>query len=50
MLKYYFFIKKYFNLVVDVGFEPTKHEAAGLKSAPFDHSGNLPCSLWDLNP
>ena len=25
--------------IVEVGFEPTKHNAADLKSAPFNHSG-----------
>lgn len=29
--------------VASEGFEPPKHSAADLQSAPFGHSGNLPC-------
>ena len=31
-------------LVGDGGFEPPKHNATDLQSAPFDRSGNLPKS------
>ena len=34
-----------------VGFEPTKHFATDLKSAPFDRSGIRPwCTQWGSNP
>ena len=34
------------------GFEPSKHDATDLQSAPFGHSGILPYWSWwtDLNP
>ena len=28
------------------GFEPSKHEATDLQSAPFGHSGILPYEIW----
>ena len=34
--------KTNFLQVNRVGFEPTKHDAADLKSAPFDRSGTCP--------
>ena len=46
----------YLGLVGEGGFEPPKHDATDLQSAPFGHSGILPYevvwwSLWtDLNP
>ena len=32
----------YFGLVGEGGFEPPKHDATDLQSAPFGHSGILP--------
>ena len=40
------------SLVGEDGFEPSKHDATDLQSAPFGHSGILPYWSWwtDLNP
>ena len=40
------------TLVGEDGFEPSKHDATDLQSAPFGHSGILPYWSWwtDLNP
>ena len=35
-----------FETVAGEGFEPPKHSAADLQSAPFGHSGNLPSSAF----
>ena len=32
-------------MVGDGGFEPPKHNATDLQSAPFDRSGNLPKTI-----
>ena len=39
-------------MVGEDGFEPSKHDATDLQSAPFGHSGILPYWSWwtDLNP
>ena len=34
-----------FSLVGEDGFEPSKHDATDLQSAPFGHSGILPYSV-----
>ena len=38
------------ELVVAVGFEPTKHIASDLESLPFDRSGTLPLPYMGLEP
>ena len=34
--------KRFFDVVEEDGFEPSKRDATDLQSAPFGHSGTLP--------
>ena len=39
-------VDRIFALVGEGGFEPPKHDATDLQSAPFGHSGILPYSVF----
>ena len=38
--------KAFLSLVGEGGFEPPKHDATDLQSAPFGHSGSLPDQVF----
>ena len=39
-------LRRFLSLVGEGGFEPPKHDATDLQSAPFGHSGILPYQVF----